>query len=100
MRLTERQIEQISDIGHFIYGKEVRIYLFGSRTDDHKKGGDIDLFIETETDQLATTENKLKYLVRLKQALGDQKIDLVYSAGIETRPSFKVSILKNRIRLC
>jgi hypothetical protein len=28
------------------YGGETRIFLFGSRTDDSKKGGDIDLYIQ------------------------------------------------------
>ena len=100
MRLTDRQIEQIKTIGQGIYGNGVRIFLFGSRTSDEKKGGDIDLFIETDDDQLTTIENKINCLVRLKLALGDQKIDLVYPKNIEGRPSFRNSILNNRIRLC
>ncbi|MDP2855795.1 MAG: nucleotidyltransferase domain-containing protein, partial [bacterium] len=55
----------------------MKIYLFGSRTNDEKKGGDIDLFIETDDNQLTTLENKIVFLARLKLVLGDQKIDLV-----------------------
>ena len=100
MRLTDRQIEQIKSIGQGIYGNGVRIFVFGSRTNDEGKGGDIDLFIETDDDQLITIENKINCLVRLKLALGDQTIDLVYPKNIENRPSFRNSIFKNRIRLC
>jgi predicted nucleotidyltransferase len=100
MRLTDQQIEQIKAIGRGIYGNGVRIFLFGSRTDDEKRGGDIDLFIETEDDQVTTVENKLNCLVRLKLALGDQKIDLIYPKNIENRSASKNSIFNNRIRLC
>ena len=100
MRLTDQQIEQIKAIGQAIYGQEVKIFLFGSRTIDEKRGGDIDLFIETDDDHLTTIENKINCLVRLKLALGDQKIDLVYPKNIEGQPSFRDSILNNRIQLC
>lgn len=32
-----------------IYGDEVKVYLFGSRLDDNKRGGDIDLLVRTES---------------------------------------------------
>lgn len=100
MRLTDLQIEQIRTIGQGIFGQEARIYLFGSRTNDEKKGGDIDLFIETSDDHQATLENKIAFLVKLKKAIGDQKIDLLFPKNLDSRPSFKSSVLNNRIRLC
>lgn len=99
MRLTDLQIERIKTIGQGIYGKDVRIFLFGSRTNDAAKGGDIDLFIETEDDKITTAENKITCLVKLKLALGDQKIDLVYSKNVESRPAFRNSVFKSRIQL-
>ena len=100
MRLTNEQIEQIRTIGQKVFGQEVRIYLFGSRTSDENRGGDIDLFIETDENQATTFENKVNFLTKLKISIGDQKIDLVFPANLENRHSFKNSILKNRIRLC
>lgn len=44
MRLTDKEIEIIKSQTFKIFG-ESQIYLFGSRVDDDKKGGDIDLFI-------------------------------------------------------
>ena len=54
------------------------IYLFGSRVDDTKKGGDIDLFIQTERKK-ATLQNKITFLASLKEKIGAQKIDLLFS---------------------
>jgi predicted nucleotidyltransferase len=53
------------------------IYLFGSRLDDNKKGGDIDLYLEIN--EPPTIDKKLKFLAKLKKLLGEQKIDLVFN---------------------
>ena len=53
------------------------IYLFGSRTDDSKLGGDIDLFLEI--DEKPSFEKKIKFLSKLKRILGEQKIDIVFN---------------------
>jgi len=52
------------------------IYLFGSRVDDSARGGDIDLFIQTDNGKLI---NKIKFLAILKEKIGDQKIDVIIS---------------------
>jgi predicted nucleotidyltransferase len=54
-----------------------RVFLFGSRADDCKKGGDIDLFIETN-DKTDLFEKKIKFLAQIKKAIGEQKIDVVF----------------------
>lgn len=50
--------------------------LFGSRADDNKRGGDIDLYIET-SEKVNLLDKKVKLLVRLNRELGEQKIDVV-----------------------
>ena len=49
MRLNSKEIQSIVRIAKEIYGEDVSVYLFGSRTDDTKRGGDIDLLIRTES---------------------------------------------------
>ena len=41
MRLTQGEIDTIVRIAREIYGWGVEVFLFGSRTDDSKRGGDI-----------------------------------------------------------
>jgi predicted nucleotidyltransferase len=44
MRLTEGEVSAIKESVH-LFDPDAKIYLFGSRADDMKKGGDIDLII-------------------------------------------------------
>ena len=43
MRLTEFEINVIKQSARDVFGSDVQFFLFGSRVDDTKKGGDIDL---------------------------------------------------------
>lgn len=67
------------------------VSLFGSRTDDNKKGGDIDLFIQCDR-VLARSELyrlKIMFLVKVKNILGDQKIDVMID-GLHAKNICKV----------
>ena len=73
MRLTEAERNSIRTI-IFHLDPEAQIYLFGSRTDDKKRGGDIDLLI------LSAKISEKDYRgikLKLYDALGEQKIDLL-----------------------
>lgn len=76
MRLKKEYIEIIKQVSEKYFGEGTKIYLFGSRSDDTKKGGDIDLYIETSYNG-KIFERKIKMLVELQKLLGEQKIDLV-----------------------
>jgi predicted nucleotidyltransferase len=65
MRLSNKEITIIKKIITDIFG-ESTIYLFGSRLDNNKKGGDIDLFIIAKDSSL---EQKIKAIVKLERAL-------------------------------
>ncbi|PKL96309.1 MAG: DNA polymerase III subunit beta [Gammaproteobacteria bacterium HGW-Gammaproteobacteria-8] len=78
MRLTPRQRQTIRRTLESHFGQSSLIRLFGSRVDDTARGGDIDLYIEPEiqdVDQLV--DARLNALAELHRILGDQKIDLV-----------------------
>jgi len=60
-----------------MFGPDVKVWLFGSRVDDQKKGGDIDLYIETE--KPCALEDKLRLTSRLQRAIGFRKIDVLVS---------------------
>jgi predicted nucleotidyltransferase len=48
MRLTDEQVRSIREVVGRHFGTESRIWLFGSRSDDSRSGGDIDLYLEPE----------------------------------------------------
>ncbi len=77
MRLLETQRQAIKNIVADIVGAGSRVWLFGSRADDTKLGGDIDLLIETD----AILSNRVAVLCRLEgkfaKVLGDRKIDVL-----------------------
>ena len=74
MRLDKKDIEIIISTIENIFG-EVKVYLFGSRLDDYKKGGDIDLFIVSE-ERSSLLEKKIKALSKLERIL-HKPIDIV-----------------------
>jgi len=77
MRLTSEQIQVIKETAYSVLGEDSRVILFGSRVDDAKKGGDIDLLFETEH-ILDNRVNSVGALyVALIRKLGDRKIDIL-----------------------
>ncbi|GHV82980.1 hypothetical protein AGMMS50212_03200 [Spirochaetia bacterium] len=75
MRITEYQqdaiVQAVRDVD-----PRAKIWLFGSRADDTKKGGDIDVAILSSTIDLM---QKIKIHRDILDKIGDQKIDIVIS---------------------
>jgi predicted nucleotidyltransferase len=57
------------------FGADAEVWLFGSRTDDAQRGGDIDLYVETGIDT-GIVSRRSRLLRRLEEIYGDRKIDL------------------------
>ena len=79
MRLSQKEIEAIQ-INFDNFFEEGVIYLFGSRVDDTKKGGDIDLYITTQNKE-CLVEKKIKFASRLARAVDYKKVDIVLDYG-------------------
>lgn len=77
MRLTEFQRKKIVDAVYRQFGSEAEVYLFGSRVNDSKKGGDIDLLIEADFSPEELFIRKIRTLSDLQLNMGDRKIDIV-----------------------
>ena len=75
MRLSEFERNTIKKLAKKYYGHQAKVFLFGSRMDDMKKGGDIDIFIETPLKK--GLKDKLNFLVQLENTIGEQKVDLL-----------------------
>jgi hypothetical protein len=100
MRLSQFEIESIYSLAIKWFGSDVKVFLFGSRADDTKKGGDIDLFISNNDELLLTLENKIQFLVDLKSLIGEQKIDVVFdNESTRSKLNFYNSIQKQFLEL-
>ncbi len=98
MRLTDSEINAIKqtflDLFH-----EGKVYLFGSRVDDTKRGGDIDLYFELD-ENLSVEELmrlKVQFKLKLYDLIGEQKIDIVISK--DKNRSIEKEIMKNGVLL-
>lgn len=98
MRLTQYEIKSIKKAFLETF-KDGKIYLFGSRVDDTKKGGDIDLYIDL-SGKLNINENvnkKSDFRLKLYDLIGEQKIDVIISK--DKNRSIEKEALKNGILL-
>ena len=77
MRLTPYQINAIKETAIGVFGPQVEVHLFGSRLDDTRRGGDIDLYLKGVTKSPSISEQKIQFLVQLKSRIGEQRIDLL-----------------------
>ncbi len=94
MRLTAEQIVAIKETAGKHFGKGASVRLFGSRADDSRRGGDIDLYITTDLpDVEKIIKAEIQFLAELKRRIGDQKIDVLvdYPARKRHPPIFTVA---------
>ena len=100
MRLTQFQIDSINKLATKHFGLETTVYLFGSRTDDLRKGGDIDLFINNTNEAALTIEAKIHFLAGLKNEIGDRKIDVVFdNDNTRQKKNFYRSVTRQKVVL-
>ena len=63
MRLTPAQIATIQSTAQAVLGGDAQVWLYGSRLNDQRKGGDIDLLIESSQKVSIMNRAKIKYQV-------------------------------------
>jgi uncharacterized protein len=101
MRLSRRQVETIKNVVEEILGDGASVYLFGSRTEDSRRGGDIDLLVKPASPMNpdARLDAKLRILAALHRRLGERKIDLVFQQSDRTQTAFQRLARRQGIRL-
>ncbi len=86
MRLNQWEIQIIKSTVCEVMGETAKVWLFGSRVDDSQYGGDIDLLIATDLDNLKERALKKSLLwAKLQQGLGEQRIDIILAASISEK---------------
>ncbi len=102
MRLTPEEKNAICSVVRSFCPAQALLYLYGSRADDTKSGGDIDLLLVVSSSNVEElVGNKIHHiLATLKQAIGDQHIDFSVQTPEKAakNPFFKM-ILKSAVEL-
>ena len=91
MRLNDKQRIAIVDSIQEAFGLQAKVWLFGSRVDDTKRGGDIDLLVASRTDPQREVRQKLRALGLIQRKIGEQKIDLVVTDGSPEREALLIT---------
>lgn len=94
LRLTPAQVDIIRASAAKNFGRTAQVWLFGSRVDVNRRGGDIDLYVEPEPqDPAELLDAKLHFLMELHKKLGEQKIDVVVrrSTSSEILPIYQLA---------
>ena len=88
MRLTPEQVRTIKEEAARFFGRDDEVRLFGSRTNDALRGGDIDLLILTPEPIPERERKRVHFIARLQMGLGgDQPIDVrVMDPGVKPSP--------------
>lgn len=92
VRLAPWEIKVVLEAFAKNYRESDHLWLFGSRADLSKRGGDIDLYIEAFTDNLDFMFKCRSGFYRdLIFGLGDQKIDIVVNNGRGDLPIYAIA---------
>ena len=78
MRISQNYIDVIKN-SILSLDTKAKLFLFGSRVDDKKKGGDIDLLVVSEK---LSFSDKLKIECEMFKHIEEQKIDIIITDDI------------------
>lgn len=90
MRLTPYQSEIIHQAAQEAFGEGTTVRLFGSRVDEDKRGGDIDLLVAPARND-GSIARKVRMSTLLEQRLGERKVDIVIEHAHDTRPIVRLA---------
>ena len=101
MRLSNKEVSAIKSAFSVVLADlPYELYLFGSRADDNKKGGDIDLLVAVSTAHKSSiAEQKTAIRKKIFESIPEQKIDITVATSEELRSDdFLMSIMNHAIK--
>jgi len=75
VRLSEDEIQIIKEVAKEVFGKDVKIFIFGSRVFLDKRGGDIDILVKSP--RIISVSEKINFLAKLELKGIGRKVDLL-----------------------
>ena len=92
MRLAAGEIAAIKAAANDVFGPDIVVRLFGSRLDDSRRGGDIDLHFERIGGR-PDARTASRFRTQLTRSIGERAIDLVFhDPAMPMRPIDQIAI--------
>ena len=98
MRLKIEIKNQIIKYASQSFGMDIKLYLFGSRVYDNKKGGDIDLYLESSKE--IDINQQIKFLNNIYKYVTQRKIDLIIKTPLKKDKPIFHTARQEGILLC
>ena len=99
MRLSRQHRQAILRVVTETCGPEARVRLFGSRLDDARRGGDVDLLIELPTEPEHVFDLQRRLSVQLLRALDSRPVDVLVVGPSTPRASVHEEALLHGVLL-
>lgn len=92
MRLSTEQRQQIRQTATEVFKQPVEVLLFGSRVDDRRRGGDVDLLVRLSAPEPEATWKAARLSARLSRLFQGRKVDvLVQGPSLRRLPIHEVA---------
>jgi predicted nucleotidyltransferase len=87
MRLTPAQQQAIKSESRAMFGDDVQVFLFGSRTDDDARGGDVDVMVKSSGTVTQPALKIARLSAKVSRLMGGRKVDVILqSEGLARLP--------------
>ncbi len=92
MRLTQAQQQAIKTASIAAFGDDVEVIVFGSRTDDDARGGDVDVMIKAFGPVTDPALKTARLAAQLSRLMDGRKVDVILqSEGLARLPIHNVA---------
>lgn len=89
VRLKDEAIGHIKRLALDIFASS-DVWIFGSRAKLEQKGGDIDIYLETDKKE-GVLKSKIVFLREFEKKFGEQKVDLIINNHESSKPIFEIA---------
>jgi predicted nucleotidyltransferase len=89
IRLKEQQQHTIKQLAKEFFDSS-KVMIFGSRADETQRGGDIDIYIQTDKKE-DILKLKIAFLREFEKLFGEQKVDLLVDDGTKSKEIFEIA---------
>ena len=96
IRLREYDVEAIKAAFKKNFGPGDHLWIFGSRVELEKRGGDIDLYVETSETLDVAFQKKRHFVIDLCDSIGEQKIDVVLHVVTDTEKKLIYAVAREK----